>query len=246
MPRSYWDQEAVPPFRVVCSISISSFKVFGAYRELHRLLLPSIRVACPLQVQMLLQQSGALDLSKLTIGPGRACWVAYLDIYILDADGSLLDACMLGAVAALSGFKTLPQVTVDDSGVILLALSRFLISLFEASIMAYFKSEIHIEALPCCSFDVHSKCLGQYFGLSSCFDRQAILSRADPMDSAEALAGFVNPDRMPVSLTCGFYGDSLSADLTAEEEQLMDCTVTVTVDAAGRLIGTLPASQNVN
>lgn len=53
-------------------------------------------------------------------GGGRACWIIYLDIYVLDADGSILDACLLGAVTAISGLKSLPQVAIDEAGVSLL------------------------------------------------------------------------------------------------------------------------------
>ena len=69
------------------------------------------------QVNVLLKKSRALDLTKLLIGTGRACWILYLDICILDADGSILDACMLGAVSALSGLKSLPKVAIDEAGV---------------------------------------------------------------------------------------------------------------------------------
>ena len=51
------------------------------------------------------------------------------------------------------------------------------------------------------------------------------------------IMGLMDKERLPVSLTCGLYKSTLSADLTAEEEQLMDCTVTVTIDSIGRLIG---------
>ena len=68
-------------------------------------------------MKLLIKQSGCLDLKKLIISSGRACWIAYLDMYILDADGSVLDACMLAAVAALSGLTSLPQIAVDEHGV---------------------------------------------------------------------------------------------------------------------------------
>jgi exosome complex RNA-binding protein Rrp42 (RNase PH superfamily) len=70
-----------------------------------------------LQLELLLTASKAVDLSKLVIGSGEAVWLAYLDIYVLDADGSVLDACLLAAVAALASMKSLPSVAVDDSGV---------------------------------------------------------------------------------------------------------------------------------
>jgi len=68
------------------------------------------------QVDLLLKASKAVDLSKLIIGSGEAVWVAYLDIYVLDADGSVLDACLLAAVAALASMKSLPSVAVDKRG----------------------------------------------------------------------------------------------------------------------------------
>jgi len=71
---------------------------------------------CSRQVDLLLKASKAVDLSKLIIGSGEAVWVAYLDIYVLDADGSVLDACLLAAVAALASMKSLPSVAVDKRG----------------------------------------------------------------------------------------------------------------------------------
>ena len=53
----------------------------------------------------------------MTISSGKAFWRANVDIYVLDIDGSVLDASLLGAVAALSSLKALPQVIMDDSGV---------------------------------------------------------------------------------------------------------------------------------
>jgi exosome complex component RRP43 len=55
------------------------------------------------------------DTKQLCISPGQAVWVAYLDLYILDACGSLMDACLLAAVAALLS-TTLPAVHVTDEG----------------------------------------------------------------------------------------------------------------------------------
>ena len=49
--------------------------------------------------------------------------------------------------------------------------------------------------------------------------------------------GLFDVQRMPVSLTCGLYGEALIADPTAEEEALMAATVSAAVDGSGRLIG---------
>jgi len=58
---------------------------------------------------------GVLDPASLCIAPGRAAWAAYLDIYVLSADGSLLDACLLAALGALSD-AALPAVRVTRDG----------------------------------------------------------------------------------------------------------------------------------
>jgi exosome complex RNA-binding protein Rrp42 (RNase PH superfamily) len=68
------------------------------------------------QVDLLLKASMAVDLSKLVISSGKAVWVAYLDMYVLDADGSVLDACMLAAVAAIASLRPLPSMAIDESG----------------------------------------------------------------------------------------------------------------------------------
>ena len=54
----------------------------------------------------------------------------------------------------------------------------------------------------------------------------------------------IRRDCLPVCLTCGFHGEVQSADLTAEEEPLMDRIVSVTVDFTGRLIGNAPEASN--
>ncbi|PNW77535.1 hypothetical protein CHLRE_10g440900v5 [Chlamydomonas reinhardtii] len=44
---------------------------------------------------------GAVQLGSLCIAEGKAAWRALLDVYVLDADGCVLDAALLAAVAAL-------------------------------------------------------------------------------------------------------------------------------------------------
>ncbi|TKY53380.1 Exosome complex component RRP43 [Spatholobus suberectus] len=46
--------------------------------------------------------SRMIDLKELSLVSGKAAWMAYLDVYCLDADGALFDAVLLSAVAALS------------------------------------------------------------------------------------------------------------------------------------------------
>ncbi|KAI7841051.1 hypothetical protein COHA_005279 [Chlorella ohadii] len=70
--------------------------------------------------QVLTEQLGALlssvvDARQLCIDAGKAAWAVYVDIYVLDADGSLHDACLLAALAALSSLR-LRAVSIDESG----------------------------------------------------------------------------------------------------------------------------------
>ncbi|DBA84869.1 hypothetical protein WJX77_007920 [Trebouxia sp. C0004] len=62
-----------------------------------------------------LDASSAVHLEELCIDPGRAVWCIYLDIYILDAAGALLDTSLLAAVACLANLR-LPHVLVNDQG----------------------------------------------------------------------------------------------------------------------------------
>ncbi|KAK9834201.1 hypothetical protein WJX81_007772 [Elliptochloris bilobata] len=67
------------------------------------------------QVSTALRSGGVVNLQNLLIAHGRAAWVAYLDLYVLDADGGLYDAALLAALAALAALR-LPHVDVDDEG----------------------------------------------------------------------------------------------------------------------------------
>lgn len=62
-----------------------------------------------------LRATGAWKPEELCIEPSRAAWAAYLDIYILAADGGLLDACLLASAASLRTLQ-LPSVEVNDQG----------------------------------------------------------------------------------------------------------------------------------
>lgn len=48
-----------------------------------------------------IRESQMIDLAKLCVEPGKKVWISFVDIYVLDFDGNLFDACNLGAVAAL-------------------------------------------------------------------------------------------------------------------------------------------------
>ncbi|KAG8648901.1 exosome complex component RRP43 [Manihot esculenta] len=59
--------------------------------------------------------SGMIDLKELSLVSGKAAWMAYLDIYCLDADGALFDCALLSAVAAFSNLQ-IPVVSLNDDG----------------------------------------------------------------------------------------------------------------------------------
>ena len=59
--------------------------------------------------------SGMIDLKELCLVGGKAAWMAYLDIYCLDADGALFDTALLSAVATFSHLN-IPVVSLNDDG----------------------------------------------------------------------------------------------------------------------------------
>lgn len=72
------------------------------------------------RINSALEASTAVDLEDLCIDPGRAAWCIYLDVYILDAAGALLDTALLAAVACLANIN-LPSVTVNEQGTVVSA-----------------------------------------------------------------------------------------------------------------------------
>ncbi|XP_062182310.1 uncharacterized protein LOC133886613 [Phragmites australis] len=62
-----------------------------------------------------LMSSGMLNLKELCLISGKASWLAYLDIYCLNSDGSLFDAAWISAVAAFTHLE-IPLVSVGDDG----------------------------------------------------------------------------------------------------------------------------------
>ncbi len=52
-----------------------------------------------------IRESKMIALDKLVIKEAEKVWVVFIDMHILDYDGNLIDACSLGAVAALLNAK---------------------------------------------------------------------------------------------------------------------------------------------
>jgi len=69
-----------------------------------------------------IREAKAIDLSKLAIVPGKRVWNVWVDIYVLDHDGNLIDASSIGTLAALMTtkvpkveFKEGSEFTIDKS-----------------------------------------------------------------------------------------------------------------------------------
>ena len=130
------------------------------------------------RIEDALLDSAAIDKRKLTIKEGLWAWKICLDVYCLDHDGSMLDAGLMAALAALRDAKV-PHVIVDDRGKI------------------------------------------TYGG-----------RKTDESSNNAAVEGKIEVAAAPVAVTTALYRKHLIVDPDAEEEQLADATVTVTMDGA--------------
>jgi exosome complex component RRP42 len=63
-----------------------------------------------------IRESKMIDTEKLCIEPGKKVFVVFVDIYVLNHDGNLIDAAALAAVAALMNTK-MPNYRVEDGEV---------------------------------------------------------------------------------------------------------------------------------
>jgi len=65
-----------------------------------------------------IRESKAIDTEKLCIAPGKKVFVVFVDVYVLNHDGNLIDASALAAVSALLNTK-MPNYEVKDGEVII-------------------------------------------------------------------------------------------------------------------------------
>jgi exosome complex RNA-binding protein Rrp42 (RNase PH superfamily) len=56
-------------------------------------------------LQQHLVNEHTLDLRQLCIVPGKHCWLARVDVLVFNADGAVIDACMVAACVALRSLK---------------------------------------------------------------------------------------------------------------------------------------------
>ncbi|WP_054857010.1 exosome complex protein Rrp42 [Vulcanisaeta sp. JCM 16159] len=69
-------------------------------------------------VDRAIRHSGFLDFKSLSIVTGKHAWFLWVDIYVLNHDGNLVDASTIAAVTALMN-TALPKVELDPTGNIL-------------------------------------------------------------------------------------------------------------------------------
>ncbi|EZQ03874.1 MULTISPECIES: exosome complex protein Rrp42 [Acidianus] len=63
-----------------------------------------------------LRDSKSIDLTKLVIEPGKRVWTVWVDIYVLDYSGNVLDASTIAAIAALYDTK-LPKLLQEGDSI---------------------------------------------------------------------------------------------------------------------------------
>ncbi len=63
-----------------------------------------------------IRESKAIDMKKLCIKKGEKAWMVFIDIYIQNADGNLIDAAALASLAALNNAK-LPEYN-EKTGIV--------------------------------------------------------------------------------------------------------------------------------
>jgi exosome complex component RRP42 len=60
-----------------------------------------------------IRESKAIDIEKLCIEPGKKVFVVFIDVYVLNHDGNLIDASAMAAMAALLNTK-MPNYEIKD------------------------------------------------------------------------------------------------------------------------------------
>jgi exosome complex component RRP42 len=60
-----------------------------------------------------IRESNAIDTEKLCIEPGKKVFVVFVDVYVLNHDGNLIDASAMAAMAALMNTK-MPNYEIKD------------------------------------------------------------------------------------------------------------------------------------
>lgn len=65
-----------------------------------------------------MREAGVVDLEKLCIVEGKKVWMIFLDLHVLDYDGNLFDAAVMGSMAALMDTK-LPEARLEGDEIVI-------------------------------------------------------------------------------------------------------------------------------
>jgi exosome complex component RRP42 len=134
------------------------------------------------------RESHCIDLSKLCVIPEKSVWILFIDFYILNHDGNLFDAAVLGTVAALSSTK-IPKVKVneDDEVELLEEVEPLKIDHYPVSVTTYkigktniidanFKEERVSEARVTVGFDEEDRIVSLQKGQSGVYKPDELLA----------------------------------------------------------------------
>ena len=108
--------------------------------------------------------SGCISIEQLLLKEGQA-WKLFLDIYVLDADGAIFDACLLAAQAALLALK-LPSAEINEDGKVHMSASFHSLSVTASAAMSPDSacdksSRLHLAIGLYSMFLGHSPCWGR-------------------------------------------------------------------------------------
>lgn len=68
-------------------------------------------------IDRVLREYGVIDTSKLAVIPGRKVWIVWIDIYVLDHGGNLIDASAIAALVALLTSKVPRHVVTENDSI---------------------------------------------------------------------------------------------------------------------------------
>lgn len=84
-----------------------------------------------------MREAGVVDLEKLVIVEGKKVWMIFVDLHILDYDGNLMDAAVLGTMAAIMNTK-IPETRIEGDEIIIDREKMVPIPLKEKALMCTF------------------------------------------------------------------------------------------------------------
>ena len=135
-----------------------------------------------------IRESHCIDLSKLCVIPKKSVWILFIDFYVLNHDGNLFDAAVMGTVAALSSTK-IPKVKIleDDEVEILEELEPLKLDHYPISVTSYkignhniidanFKEERVSEARVTVGFDEENRIVSLQKGETGVYKPDELLS----------------------------------------------------------------------